>query len=167
MVARITFDLGRTVLVRLNEDRLISELAGEGGSVVRRDAGNRVLRLLGVRERVVAGLAATGEAETGEAEGSAHEHQELATLDAGDGGGAFDELAFSAGAELGRLVTLLEATPVRRTSRLAGLGHGVFENFLAHRKRVVGLAVAARAALGRINLPVVDELRASLSLSGG
>ena len=159
-VARVTFDLGRAVLVRLDEDWLIGELARERGSVVRGDAGNRVLRLLGVRERVIAGFAATGEAETGEAEGGAHEHQELATLDAGDGGGPFDELAFGAGAELGRLVTLLEAAPVRGTGRLAGLGHGVFENFLAHRKRWVGLAVAARAALGRIDLPVVDELRA-------
>ena len=166
-VARVAFDLGRAMLVRLDEDRLVGEFAGEGGSVIRRDAGDRVLGLLGVRERVVARLAATGEAETGEAEGRAHEHQELAALDGGDGGGAVDELAFGAGAELGRLVALVEAAPVRGTGRLAGLGRGVFKDFLAHRKRCGGLAVAARAALGRIDLPVVDELRAGGGLRGG
>ena len=159
-VARVTFDLGRAVLVRLDEDRLIGELAGERGSVVRGDAGNRVLRLLGVRKRVIAGFAATGETEAGEAEGGAHEHQELTTLNGGDSGGAFDELTFGAGAELGRLVALVEAAPVRGAGRLAGLDRGVFKDFLAHRKRSEGLAVAARAALGRIDLPVVDELRA-------
>ena len=100
-VARVAFDFGRAVLMRLDEDRLVGEFAREGGSVVSGDARNRVLGLLGIRERVIAGLTATGKAEAGEAEGSAHEHQELTTLDAGDGGGAFDELAFGAGAELG------------------------------------------------------------------
>ena len=134
-VARITFDLGRAVLVRLDEDRLIGKLARKRGSVVRGDAGNRVLRLLSVRERVVAGLTATSETETGEAEGRTHEHQELATLDGGDGGGSFDELTFGAGTELGRLITLVETAPVRGAGRLAGLDRGVFKDFLAHRKR--------------------------------
>jgi len=166
-VARVAFDLGRAVLVRLDEDRLIGELAGEGGSVIRGDAGNRVLRLLSVRERMVARLAATGETETREAKGRTHEHQELATLDGGDGGGAFDELAFGAGTELGRLVALIETAPVRRTRWLARLDRGVFKDFLAHRKRSGGLAVATRAALGRIDLPVVDKLRAIRGLRSG
>ena len=166
-VARVAFDLGRAVLMRLDEDRLAGEFAGEGRSVVRGDSGDGVLRLLGVRKRMVAGFAATGEAETGEAERSAHEHQELAAFDGGDGGGAVEELALGAGAELGRLVALVEAAPVRGTGRLAGLGRGVFKDFLAHRKRRGGLAVAARAALGRIDLPVVHELRAVGGLLGG
>ena len=166
-VARVAFDLGRAVLMRLDEDRLVGELAGEGRGVIRGDAGDGVLRLLGVRKRMVAGLAATGEAEAGQTERSAHEHQELAAFDGGDGGGAVEELALGAGAELGRLVALVEAAPVRRTGRLAGLGRGVFKDFLAHRKRRGGLAVAARAALGRIDLPVVHELRAVGGLLGG
>ena len=166
-VARIAFDLGRAMLMRLDEDRLVGELPREGRSVIRGDAGDGVLRLLGVGERVVAGLAATGEAEAGETERSAHEHQELAAFDGGDGGGAVEELALGAGAELGRLVALVKAAPVRRTGRLAGLRRGVFEDFLAHRKRRGGLAVAARAALGRIDLPVVHELRAVGGLLGG
>ena len=123
------------MLVRLDEDRLVGVFSGEGRSVVSGDARDGVLRLLGVRKRVVAGFAATGEAEAGEPERSAHEHQELAAFDGGDGRGAVEELALGAGAELGRLVALVEAAPVRRTGRLAGLGRGVFKDFLAHRKR--------------------------------
>jgi hypothetical protein len=129
-VARIAFDLGRAVLMRLDEDRLAGELAGEGRGVVGGDAGDGVLRLLGVRKRVVAGLAAAGEAESGEAERSAHEHQELAAFDGRDGGGAVEELALGAGAELGRLVALVEAAPVRGTGRLAASAAGCSKTFL-------------------------------------
>ena len=135
MVARVAFNLRRAVLMRLDENRLVGEFARKGRSVEGRDTRNRILGLLRVRQRVITGLTAAGEAKASQTEGSAHQHQELASFDGSNRRGTIDELAFGTGPELGRLIALFEAAPI---DGVAGLSRGMFKDFLAHRLKSRG-----------------------------
>ncbi len=167
-VGRVALELGGATGVRLGQDRDRVAPHRHGRGVVKREAGDDVLDRLAVGEDVGLGAAATGgQAHATEGERGGHELEELAAIDAVQVVRTLGEFALDLGLHGGRGGEIVEAAPVAGAGRegLGGVGRGMVK--CAFHRRCGRSAVAARAALGGLDIPVVDKLLALFELALG